>query len=100
MILICALLLYIIILGAVLMEPCGTELDIALRLINKRLTPLGINVDITFHGDKTVTLTATKQDGLNVQHATITGNSLIDVLWKLIRYIEQNILDWITKQLY
>lgn len=78
----------------------GHDLDYVKRLIDKRLIPLGIAVDITLKSDSTVMLTATKRVGNSVQHANIHGSSLIDAIWKLIKYIEKEIEEWIEKELY
>lgn len=90
---------FAIIIGIIVMDR-GHELDYVLRILEKRLKPLGILVDITHHHDETVTITANKRIGLNIQHVTINGNNIIDVMWKLIKYIEREIELWIEKEFY
>lgn len=83
------------------MSDRGHELDYVLNTLKKRIEiPLGVQTEITIHKDRTYTITATKQKGMTVQHACIHSNSLIDALWKLIKYIECRIEEWIEKELY
>lgn len=77
-----------------------SELDIARKLIKKHLTPLGIEVDITLRADGTVVLSASKRFGVSVQNAVITGINLIDAVWRLIKYIEREIENWLDKETY
>ena len=78
-----------------------SDLSYTKRLINQRLAPLGIEVNITLRSNGNVSLSANKVFRNNtVRHAVIDSIGLIEAVWKLIKYIEQNIDDWIETELY
>lgn len=91
---------YLIIIG-VIMTDRGNELNYVLKeLKNKLETPYNIETEITIHKDKTITISASKRTGLSIQHASVHSNNLIDALWQLIKYIEQEISVWLNQDYY
>lgn len=94
-----SIFLYICILWIAFMD-YDYSLNYVMRIIEKRLKPFGISVDVTLHDNKTVTLTATKKIGINTQYATIHSDSSIEAVWILVKHIEQNFAQWIEKELY
>jgi hypothetical protein len=93
------LLGYILIMGSVFMDD-DSEIREARELITRRLKPLGIDVDMTLHCNGNISVTATKRHGLSIKHVCIEGTNLIETLSRLIKYIEQNISDWIKEAEY
>lgn len=78
----------------------GHELDYVKHMIKKKLKPYGIAVNITIYDEGTVTLSAKKQIGINIQHAYICSDSLTEAIIKLIKYIEDNITQWTEEEVY
>lgn len=90
---------YFFLIGAILLDE-DTELKYVRRLIKQRLTPYDINVDITLRGNETVSVSASKSINGIIRHVCIESVGLIEAVWKLVRFIEKNIEDWLEDNPY
>lgn len=78
----------------------NNNMDEVLLTLENKLHIHGIETEIIIHKDRTVTISASKQIGITVKHASIHSNSLTDALWKLIQFIEKELEEWLDKHHY
>lgn len=64
------------------------------------LNDMDIKVTTVHHTNGHITVTAEKSINNNIQHVSITSDNLFEAIYKLFKYIENEIEDWIIKELY